>query len=221
MEGARKQISLAMNDLPKREDYDGRIGEGEKVVGGMEEVREEEGVGGIGDAVKGLFKKEDFTRRSETIDLGAEEEEEEEDEVVAEEEEEKVLKEEQEVVVEKEPAVEPLKKEESAEKEEGKEEEGEEKQEEDKEVEEEEVEEEEVEKEEVEEEEEEKAVVKPTSPPSLSLPSSPPAGEFEEVEMLASPSSVGTSELGEIEEVGREEGEKELEFSSDEEDELP
>ena len=215
MEGARKQISLAMNDLPKREDYDGRIGEGEKVVGGMEEVREEEGVGGIGDAVKGLFKKEDFTRRSETIDLGAEEEEEE-DEVVGEEEEEKVLKEEQEVVVEKEPAVEPLKKEESAEKEEGKEEEGEEKQEEDKEVEEEEVEE-----EEVEEEEEEKAVVKPTSPPSLSLPSSPPAGEFEEVEMLASPSSVGTSELGEIEEVGGEEGEKELEFSSDEEDELP
>ncbi|GMI16140.1 hypothetical protein TrLO_g13746 [Triparma laevis f. longispina] len=64
LDQARKQIELAMQDLPKKEDYD---------HGSPREFEREKGVAGISSiasSVQGLPEKNDFTRRSETIDEG-------------------------------------------------------------------------------------------------------------------------------------------------------
>ena len=66
LDQARKQIELAMQDLPKKEDYD-HGGDDEGL--GLE-VKAPAGIISIGAAVQGLPEKDDFTRRSETIDEG-------------------------------------------------------------------------------------------------------------------------------------------------------
>ena len=69
---ARKQISLATSDLPKRSDYDSTLS---VVDTGGDVDFKPSSMSDIQGAVQGLPEKEDFTRRSETIDMGVDEDE--------------------------------------------------------------------------------------------------------------------------------------------------